>query len=142
MLIAVVVAVDVSSRPIENLHTITDCVCSNDVVTYECTICGGFATVWEGSAFDCPSQEITLPNNNFGTPQAVGVCNNGRIVARGLSMENGCYTSQLNVTFDAGLQFRAVICSADNGTHTREVGHDVLHASTGSYAGIHLIIQK
>ena len=71
------IAVDVSSRPIENLHTITDCVCSNDVVTY---VVERFATVWEGSTFDCASQEITLPNSNFGTPQAVGVCNNRRIV--------------------------------------------------------------
>ena len=53
-------------------------------------------------------------------------------------MDNGCYTSQLNVTFDAGLQSHIVICSSDNRTHTREVGHEVLHASTGSYVGIQL----
>ena len=127
-------AVGVSCQPVENLHVITDCVCSNDVVIYECTVCRRFATLWEGSAFECPSREITLANTDFGTPRAMGVCNDGRIVARGLSVDSGCYTSQLNVTFDAGLQDRTVICYADNGTHIKEIGRKVLLASMGIHS--------
>ena len=125
-------AVGVSSQPIdsENFRAVTDCVCSNDIVMYECIVCGGFATVWEGSVFGDDCRETTLAHSEFGTLEEVG-CNNRRIVARGISSDHGCYKSSLNVTFDAGLQDRTVICTADNGTHTREIGRDVLHASTG-----------
>lgn len=56
-----------SALQAENLHAITDCVCPGDVVTYECTVCGGLVTVWGGSAFQCAKQEIILSNRRFGT---------------------------------------------------------------------------
>ena len=58
------------------------------------------------------------------------VCNGGTVTAHG-SVEDGCLTSQLNITFSATLQGRTVICSVDNGTHASQVGIDVLALSTG-----------
>ena len=87
--------------------------------------------MWEGTAFDCPSREILLTNRDFGTPTAFGVCNDGDIFGRGLSMDGDCYTSELNVTFEPTLQDRTIICSVDNGTDASEVDREKLRASTG-----------
>ena len=117
-----------------SFDAITECVCPQDVITYECTVCGGLLTVWEGSLFECASGQIILTNSEFGIPGAAfGVCNNGAVVGRGLSIEDGCYTSQLNVTFDARLQGRVVRCSVDDGTLSSEVGRDILSMSTGMH---------
>ena len=85
-------------------------------------------TVWGGNGFQCSSGEILIEHRNFIT---TGECNNGRIVARGIRVENGCYTSQLNVTFDAGLQDSSIVCSVDNGTYSRQVGSDTVLTTTG-----------
>ena len=93
--------------------------------------------MWEGTAFDCPSREILLTNRDFGTPTAFGVCNDGRIFGRGLSIDGDRYTSELNVTFQTMLESRTVVCSVDNGTHSTEVGRDVLRASTSKFTTLY-----
>ena len=60
------------------------------------------------------------------------LCNDGTVAARGISVDNDCFTSQLNITFNVGLQGRTVRCSVDNGTHASQVGGDVLALSTGT----------
>ena len=132
MFITTGLEVGVFPQPItENFQKITSCVCSNDVVTYKCTVCDVFATVWEGTAFECSGGEITLANSDFGTPAAVGVCSN--IMARGLSINNSCYTSELKVIFDTALQNHSIECNADNGTHiTKRIGSAFLQESTGN----------
>ena len=114
-----------------NFRTINDCLCPEDVVLYECTVCGGLATVWEGSAFQCLSGEITLTHSDFGTPNAFGVCNGGALIGRGLSVDNGCYISRLNVTFSAQLQGTTVSCSVDDGRIATKIASTVLNTSTG-----------
>ena len=111
---------------------ITDCVCPQDVVTYECMVCG-LATAWEGTALkSCSGGEIALTNRDFIEPIETIICSGGAIAARGISVEDGCFTSQLNITFNAtALQGRSVRCSVDNGTHAFEVGRHVLTRSTG-----------
>ena len=126
-LISALVGIAVSS-PREDFHAVTDCVCLEEMETYECTVCGGAVTVWGGSGFQCSTGEILVDHRDF---FSTGECNNGRIVARGISMDNGCYTSQLNLVFDVGLQGSTVICSVDNGTFSREVGTDTVRATTG-----------
>ena len=114
-----------------DFYPITNCFCPDDVVLYRCVVCGGLATVWEGSAFQCLSGEITLTHNDFGTPNAYGECNTGAIIGRGLSIEAGCYISQLNITFSAQLQGKTVSCSVDDGRFATEIGNAVLNTSTG-----------
>ena len=115
-----------------SFRSITDCVCSQDVVTYECTVCG-LATAWEGTALgSCSGGEIALTNRDFMAPIMTIVCSGGRIAARGIIVEDGCFASQLNITFNAtALQGRSVRCSVDNGTHASEVGRDILTLTTG-----------
>ena len=111
---------------------ITDCICQQDVVIYECTVCGR-ATAWEGTALEsCSGGEIALTSTDFIQPIQTIICSSGAIAARGLSVEGGCFTSQLNITFNAMiLQGRTVRCSVDNGTHASQIGRDVLALSTG-----------
>ena len=125
---------DVVLSQVEMLRAVTDCVCSGDVVTYECNVCGGNATVtvWSGSGFQCASNEIILSHRDFeGTGSESGVCNNREIVGQIEFAENECYLSQLNVTFNDQLQDSTVICSVDNGTFSSEIGRKVLRRSTG-----------
>lgn len=121
----------------ESFTPATDCVCPGHIVTYQCIVQGELLTVWQGSAFQCASREVTLTNIEFGTSAAFGECNTDEItiVGRGLSIDNGCYTSELNVTFVPALQGTTVTCSVDNGTHSREVDHAVLQASTQLQSG-------
>ena len=74
----------------------------------------GGATVWKGTVFDCPLNEIALLHSRFinGT---FGVCNNGAIVARSLLVEgnNTTYTSQLNVTVTSDMAGETIMCVHD-----------------------------
>ena len=75
------------------------CVCPGDTLTYECTVMGGVASFWTGTALYC-EDEIVLIHNRF-MPSAYstsGSCNNGTAVARSISVEGNNYTSQLTVT--------------------------------------------
>jgi hypothetical protein len=73
--------------------------------------------VWTGTAFNCPSlyNKIWFYGRSNTTYQT---CNNGTIVARGLSVEgNSFYTSQLNVTVIPDTAGKTIDCFHDNGTH-------------------------
>ena len=54
-------------------------------------------------------------------------------MARGITVENECFISHLNVTLklNATLQGRSVVCSVDNGTNVFQVGNAILTLSTG-----------
>ena len=114
-----------------DFRAVTDCSCPQDVVTYECTVCG-LATAWEGTALaSCSGGEIALTNRDFMPPIRTIVCNGGVIAARGISVQGECFTSQLTVMLNSTLQGRTVICSVDNGTHASQVGSATLELSTG-----------
>ena len=72
----------------------------------------GGASVWNGTAFDCVSNEITLLHSRFinGT---FGVCNNGAIMARSLFVEGNNYTSQLTVTITSDIAGKDIVCAND-----------------------------
>ena len=95
-----------------------ECVCPGDTLTYYCTVMGtpGGFTVWTGSAFDCTGGEIILRHSAFLT--AVGLCNNGAIVARGIGVEGNNYTSQLNVAFTPDIGGKSIVCAYDSGIIT------------------------
>ena len=73
----------------------------------------GGATVWRGTAFDCSSYEITLLHSRF-ADGTFGVCNDGDIVARSLSVENNNYTSQLNVNVTSKIAGKTIECVNDD----------------------------
>ena len=114
------------------------CTCEGYNQIYECTITGGAATVWKGSAFDCPERgnEITLFHNNNST---VGVCNDGEITARIIRVENDIYTTQLTVNVSSELDGQNITCANDTGTELSEVGSLVVNTADGMIIVINLV---
>ena len=110
---------------LENKLTLTTddrCICPGDILTYECTVIGSQlgTTVWRGTAFDCTSGEISLLHSAYEEDSAVyGDCNNGLITAKSFHVTNSmCYSSQLNITVNAGMIGKSVECYYDSNTAT------------------------
>ena len=73
----------------------------------------GGATIWKGTAFDCPlnDHELVLLHSRFTSANgAFGVCNNGAIVARSLSVEGNNFTSQLSITVSLDIAGKTIMC--------------------------------
>ena len=89
--------------------------CPGDVLTTECAITGGGATVWQGIAFQCDNNnigDISLRHSQFReSEKPEGSCNNGAIVARAIGVINGSYISELNVTASPELNNTTVKCA-------------------------------
>ena len=116
---------------INELRRITECICLNYSVVYECSIDGDGFTLWRGSAFDCieSSNEINLAHNMQGDE---GSCNNGNIVARSIPTNSTAYVSQLTILdFNLVLNGRSINCSHGNG-ETLNIGTEVIMIS-GTY---------
>ena len=102
--------------------------CSEYTFTYECTVVGrpSGMTVWRGSAFDCIQKEIVLLHSQFTSEndgiRAHGVCNNGSIVGEGRKIENGSYTSQLNVNATSDIIGKTIECVHDEAGNVSVVG--------------------
>ncbi len=96
------------------------CFCPGDVETYVCSVIGGGATVWSGTAFDCPAQSnvIVLAHARYSGGTAVGACTSGAIIGNGTSVDTSgaepCYTSELSVTVSASMDGQTVVCTRDN----------------------------
>lgn len=95
---------------------------------------GGTATLWRGTAFDCPlvGSEITLRHSQFASNQAFRACNNGDIIGSSIGVENGCYTSQLNVTIRASLNNRTVQCAFTSSAGTSIISESLLSVISGN----------
>ena len=90
-----------------------DCVGNGDTVTFNCTVMGsaGGATVWRGSAFNCALNDITLFHSAYKSEHgAIGMCNNGAIMAQSLGVEDSYYTSQLNVNVSSNMIGKTIMC--------------------------------
>ena len=80
---------------------LSECVCPGRELRLECTVVGGFATVWSGTAFDCEGQgnEIVLRHSQFFESGIVFECTSGMIIARSHNRTfggpNSAFTSQL-----------------------------------------------
>ena len=81
-------------------------------------------TAWRGSVLEqCRKQEITLRHDRF--TELVGVresCNDDSIVGQSLGVENGCYSSHLNVTVTLTNVGKTIECVYYNVTETTTVG--------------------
>ena len=109
---------------------VNDCTCQGYNVTYECTVYGGGATVWKGTAFDCSLRDDEFLI--FQTSQSVHTCSNGAITGRVVRTENDSYTSQLNVYINDSEVNATVVCAHDTGTESIEIGSAILNITTGS----------
>jgi hypothetical protein len=103
-----------------------DCGSQRNSITFECSIQGGLATVFQGSALNCDAttDEISLLHSRFNTTSGTnGTCNDGVIVARSVSIDGDCYTSTLNVTFiSPDMTGRTIKCIKDDGVTNTLIG--------------------
>ena len=112
---------------------LSDCVCPGHELRLECTVVGGVATVWTGSAFDCLAlfNEIVLIHYRFASG-TYRTCNNGRIIGRSINTTSDSdsikYISQLIIQLDENstLEGRTVKCVHYNLTHDIVIGTHVI----------------
>ena len=94
------------------LVTVNSCTCEGYGQVYECRVTGRGATVWRGSAFNCPStnNEILFLHGSSGFETT---CNDGAIIGRVISAENNIYISQLTVSVNAEMIGMNISCFHD-----------------------------
>ena len=100
---------------------------------YECTVTGGIATVWKGTAFDCQSadNEVVLLHNTNSTSLTAETCNNGAITGRVIKVESGNYTSRLMVRVSAEMNGSTIVCAHDTGMDTLVINSTVVTVTKG-----------
>ena len=115
------------------------CFCPGDVATYTCTVVGGGATVWSGTAFDCsPSNNrLSLLHSPQFSGGETGGCTSGAISGAGISVDTSgaedCYTSELSVNISANMDGQTVVCTRDvtmiiGNDSLRVAGKQIMHA--------------
>ena len=107
------------------------CICPGQLVIYECTTEGPGSTRWRGSVFNCTSNEIRLRHSQFDSGSAVGVCNDGAILARGIRRDNLTFISQLSVTIEKSMMGKTIQCLHHDGINGNIVGSHTI--SFGSF---------
>lgn len=97
------------------LTSSSDCSCPGDGLILDCLVHDGVATLWQGSTFDCASNQIILTHDRFSRQQnqAGGECNDGKIVAYIIGEFNGSYISRLNVTVTEDMNNKTIECAAE-----------------------------
>lgn len=116
------------------LRTVSGCTCTGYRLSFQCAAVGAGATIWRGSAFNCPSSlnEILLYHSRFTTRTAAGSCNNGNIIARALNTTEGRYHSELNITnLTPEMNGATIECLHDNGTSTYLINSTMITITTG-----------
>ena len=91
----------------------------------------GLAIVWTGSALDCPLTNNGIVFYSHFDAGTYRTCNNGAIVARGLSVEGNSYTSQFNVTITPDTAGKTIECVHYNWTQDILIFTLIIPAITG-----------
>ncbi len=114
--------------------------CRGDTLTFNCTVNGGAATVWKGSAFKCMNSDndITLLHSRSNSSvNANGRCNDGELKAYAelvvLTSNSDKYLSQINITttYPFTVSVFTVSCFLDNGTTETIVSNWTVSISNG-----------
>ena len=113
------------------LVAINGCTCDGYDQVYECKITGSGATVWRGSAFNCPAtgNEILFLHSSSDTE---ATCNDGAISGRIIRAENGAYVSQLTVSVSAEMIGTIISCFHDSRGTQNLIGSSLLTLTTGN----------
>lgn len=113
------------------------CICRGHSITFVCNATGGGSTVWQGSAFDCPSSssEIFLLHSQYtSSNRPQGLCNSGAIEAHAIGIDQrlGVFTSQLVISnLSLSLNGMTVECAHDSGVAVNIIGTSVIAFTTG-----------
>ena len=126
------------SQDENQLSVISACICSGAEATYTCSVRGGGNTIWNGSAFNCPStgssnnNQILLRHSGFGTQ--MGSCNNGDITGKGIFAMDTLFVSQLNVTLSSDVVGKEIACYYDDNIDEILIGNATIILTTeGKY---------
>ena len=89
--------------------------CPGELLVVECSVMGGSATVWQGTALEqCmhnTEKGIILRHSQFHVPgKNSGSCANEAIVARAIGVVNNSYVSELSVTVTPEMNNKTVEC--------------------------------
>ena len=108
---------------------IHDCVCQGYNLTYECTVIDGAATIWRGTAFDCPmtNNELVILSMEFISRS----CSNNALLLQTIRSENGSSTSQLTVQISDEINGTTVECAYDNGHIINTIDSAMILVTTG-----------
>jgi hypothetical protein len=109
----------------------SNCTCEGYDQVYECRVTGSGATVWNGSAFNCPAtnNDIHFFHSSSGIETT---CNDGAIVGRTIRAENNTYISQLTVSVSTEMISMNVSCFHDSGATQELIGSSRLTLSRGN----------
>ena len=112
------------------LIAINGCTCEGYDQVYECRITGSGATVWRGSAFDCPAtgNEISFLHSS---PDTDKTCNDGAISGHIIQAENGAYVLQLTVSVSAEMIGTTINCFHDSGGTQNQIGSSLIALTRG-----------
>ena len=127
------------------LVLLSNCICPGHEVTYQCTVCGGGATVWTGSLFDwqCPNNIILLRHMRFyreDSSESLGGCNNGTLTAKSIEVittnSTSCFVSQLSISASIStfIENSTIECVHNNGTSEIVVDMVSVTFTTGIHA--------
>lgn len=108
-----------------------NCLCPEDILTFICSVSDGAATIWKGSIFNCPANEIILRHGRFENG-VDGTCNDGEIVAYSTEVSNNSYSSQLNVTVSPEMHNGTIECTQLSLAGESFVGICTLIIATGT----------
>ena len=98
---------------------------------YECRVTGRGATVWRGSAFNCPATNNEI-HFLHGSSVIETTCNDGAIVGRAIRVENDIYISQLTISVSDEMISRNISCFHDRPSGAAElIDSSVLILSRG-----------
>ena len=99
------------------------CLFPGDMITYECTAVGNGTVnvLWRGSALRCPNDNIEIILPLFYQMNTTNTCNNGTISGKIVRVNNGTFTSQLNVILTDEIIGKGLVCAYDHGITDSEV---------------------
>ena len=112
------------------------CTCVDHPLTFRCTAVGPGATIWRGSALNCPSSlnEIQLYHSRFASGRAVGYCNDRNIVAYAVGTTEGRFHSNLKiVNLTHEMNGTTIKCIYDDGANIYPSNSTIISITTGNY---------
>lgn len=95
---------------------ITSCICPGQEATIRCTVDGGVATIWRGSALEnCSDGSIILRHSQFGNGHTINkTCGpSGQVIGQAISSENRSYTSQITINITQQIIGSHIVCATD-----------------------------
>ena len=118
-----------------------ECACPGDHLLIDCSVTGGVATIWRGTALNCHNVAnfITLRHSSFNnlSKSAAAECND-RIMARSIGVSD-TFNSQLSVNVTGELNNKTIECIRDTNGSTD--GYEIVGAITIAVATRGIIIR-